>query len=115
LIVFVEGKKYSIQEPTSSTLKKYGLGLNDWKELLARQGYKCKICKRIPSSGIFRIDHFHAQNFKKMAPEKKRKYLRGILCFHCNRYIVPRGITAEKAQAAADYLFDFEKRLQESK
>lgn len=112
MIVFVEGKKYTIQEPTPQTLKKYGLALNDWKELLCQQNYKCAICKRIPSSGIYRIDHYHAQNFKRMTAEKKRLYIRGILCFHCNRYIVPRGITAEKAQAAADYLFAFDKKIQ---
>lgn len=110
MIVFVEGKKHTIQEPTQQTLKKYGLQLNDWKELLTCQGYRCAICKRIPTSGIYRIDHFHAQNFKKMSAEKKKLYIRGILCFHCNRYIVPRGMTAEKAQSAADYLSKFEKR-----
>jgi hypothetical protein len=110
MVVFVEGKKYTIREPLPVTLKKYGLSLNEWKNILAEQGYRCPICKRVPSSGMFRTDHLHVQNYKKMSPEKKKLWVRGLPCVHCNRFFLAKGITVEKAQAVVDYLKAFEKR-----
>lgn len=110
MIVFVEGKRYEIREPRPATLKKYGLSLNDWKELLTLQGYRCPICKRVPSSGIFRTDHLHVPNYKTMKPEKKRLWIRGLPCVHCNRFFLAKGITVEKARAVVEYLEQFEKR-----
>lgn len=110
MIVFVEGKKYKIREPIPRTLKKYGLSLNDWKNILANQGYKCPVCSRIPSSGIFRVDHIHVQNYKYMTPEKKHMWIRGLCCVHCNRFYLAKGITVEKARGVLNYLEAFEKR-----
>lgn len=110
MIVFVEGKKYTIREPRPATLKKYGLSLNDWKNIVAEQGYRCPICRRVPSSGIFRTDHVHVQNYKTMKPEKKRLWVRGVVCVHCNRFYLAKGITIEKARGVLSYLIEFEKR-----
>ena len=108
--VYIEGKRVEIREPTPVTLKKYGLSLNEWKDILAAQGYRCPICKRVPSSGIFRTDHLHVQNYKRMKPDKKKLWVRGLPCVHCNRFFLAKGITIEKAQAVVDYLQAFEKR-----
>jgi len=110
MIVFVAGSRREIVEPTLATLKKYGLQINDWKELLAVQGYVCAICKKIPSSGRFVIDHVHVQGYKTMKSEKKKLWVRGILCHHCNRFYVAKGITIIKARYVYDYLMDFERR-----
>lgn len=110
MIVYVEGKQYDIQEPRPQTLKKYGLEINDWKELLACQGYRCLICGNTPSTGRFVTDHYHVQNYKKMSPEKKRLYIRGLLCWTCNRLIVGRGVTIMRLEKALIYLKKFEDR-----
>ena len=110
MIVHIEGRTTEIKEPRPATLKKYGLELDDWKELLAQQGYRCPICKHIPSTGRFVVDHFHAQGYKKMSPEKKRKYIRGILCSYCNHWHVAKGITIERAENVVTYLKNYEAR-----
>ena len=110
MIVFVAGSRIEIVEPNPATLKKYGLSLNDWKEMLACQGYVCPICLKIPSSGRFVIDHVHVQNYKNMKPEKKKLWVRGICCHYCNRFYLSKGITIIKAQLIKEYLIDFEKR-----
>src|SRR5512138_512017 len=110
MIVYVEGQEYNIREPQPATLKKYGLSLNEWKNILTEQGYRCPICKHVPSSGIFRTDHYHAPSWKKMPPEKRKLFVRGIVCVHCNRFYLAKGITVERAQNIFTYLKDFEKR-----
>lgn len=110
MIVFVAGSKREVVEPSPPTLKKYGLTLNDWKEILACQGYVCAICKKFPSSGRFYVDHYHAQGYKSMKPEKKKLYVRGELCYFCNKFYVAKGINVQKAMAMVEYLSDFEKR-----
>lgn len=109
MIVFVEGRKVTIQEPTPITLKKYGLSLNDWKELLARQGYCCPICKRVLEKKT-NIDHFHAQGWKRMKDEKKKLFIRGVTCWWCNKSHLAKGINIFKVDNLHTYLHDFEKR-----
>jgi hypothetical protein len=64
-----------------ANLKKYGLTLDDYSNLLEKQAYKCKICN-IPSvnapgigasPGILCVDHDHETN-----------KIRGLLCSRCN-------------------------------
>lgn len=109
MIVFVDGKKYTIKEPRPATLKKYGLSLNDWKNILAEQGYLCPVCKRVLQSPV--IDHLHIRNWKKMVLEKRKKYIRGIPCNYCNRRRLARGMNLEIAKNIVTYLTDFEKRI----
>lgn len=42
-----------------------------------------------------------------MRPENRKKYVRGLLCFTCNRFLVMKGVTKEKLEAAAEYLWGF--------
>lgn len=60
----------------------YGITYIDYCMLLASQGSVCAICKQAHPRMC--VDHIHVLGFKKMLPEEKRKYVRGILCFMCN-------------------------------
>lgn len=100
----------AIRYPSKTTLKKYGLTLMEWMKMLRRQGYVCAICKKVPSSGRFVTDHQHVRGFKKMLPEDKKRFVRGICCQHCNRYYLAKGITVEKAQNIVAYLQAYENR-----
>lgn len=99
-----------IRFPTPVTLKKYGLTLIDWLEILNRQNGVCAVCKREPTTGRLCVDHEHVRGFKNMSPENKRKHVRGLLCFVCNRYYVGRAITTEKSANVLLYLQDYEMR-----
>lgn len=100
----------NIRVPSNSTLKKYGLTAKEWLDIVHEQGDCCPICKRVPPSGSLVTDHFHVRGFKKMIPEEKKKYLRGITCGHCNRFYLAKGITVEKAKNLVLYLQRYEER-----
>lgn len=102
-----------IQFPTLPTLKKYGLVLDDWIAILESQGGVCAICKKVPSTGRFVVDHEHRRGFKTMKPEDKRKYVRGILDWYCNHTILRKGITPDKLRNAAQYLDNYKNRLEQ--
>ena len=44
-----------------------------------------------------------------MAPEDRRRYVRGLTCWFCNSVMLRRGATPEKLRAAADYLETYAK------
>ena len=97
--------------PKPQTLRKYGLSALDWEMMWKAQGGRCKICKNIPSTGRLDVDHKHVQGYKHMKPENKRKYVRGLLCWTCNKLIVGRGVTVDRLKSATEYLEDFERKL----
>lgn len=103
--------------PTSATLKRYGLTLEDWREILDRQGGVCAICKKLPgpakNTGKIRmvIDHEHVRGWKNMPPAKRKLYVRGLCCWWCNASYLGRSITAEKARNMAVYLDQHAERL----
>ncbi len=109
MIVFIEGKRIEIREPSSATLKKYGLELNDWKEIIRLQGYLCPICLRPLIKPC--VDHFHVRAWRKMKPEIRKRYVRGLTCVYCNRRLLAKGITLQRARNIVTYLERFEKRL----
>ena len=109
MIVFVEGKTYAIKEPSPATLKRYGLSLNDWKEILAQQNYSCPICGNVLNKTT-NIDHFHVRHWNKMSAENRKKYVRGVTDWYCNKNALYKGISIKKLQATIDYLSRFEKR-----
>ena len=100
--------------PTEKTLEKYGLTERDFLEMLAAQDYKCPICGKTPNPSKrdgkirFVVDHHHAKGWKKMPPERRKQYVRGLLCWYDNRYFLSKGITREKARAVGEYLANFE-------
>lgn len=94
----------AIKIPSKVTLAKYGLNEIEWTYILACQGNVCPICKKQPDSGRFVTDHYHVKGFKKMKPEEKKIWVRGITCWFCNRYFLARGVTVEKLKNAVEYL-----------
>jgi transcription elongation factor Elf1 len=97
--------------PSKKTLDKYGLSEEEWISILEKQNFRCPICEKEPSSGIFRTDHYHVPKWKSMPPEQRKKYIRGLLCFFCNRYYVGRSITIQKAENVVKYLSAFAEKF----
>ena len=72
----------------------YGLSVEAWNEMLARQDGRCAICRKVPSgSRRPHVDHCHATG-----------EIRGILCHKCNLMIGPAGDSEEILEAAIKYL-----------
>ena len=103
--------KIKICPPKPATLKKYGLSAAEWMSMLARQGGVCAICKRHPKSGRLATDHQHVKGWKKMPPERRKIYVRGLTCFLCNGKCVSKWVTRERAEAVVKYLSEYETRL----
>jgi hypothetical protein len=101
-----------IRVPLKATLRKYGLDAEAWLAILERQGWVCAICKKVAKNGQFRTDHAHVPGWKKMKPEKRRTYVRGLTCWWCNKSYLGRGITEEKAANMAAYLRAFALRME---
>jgi hypothetical protein len=96
--------------PTDNTLHKYGLSRLDFDKLLEAQGGVCAICKQRPN-GRWNIDHYHVRGWGKMKPERRKLFVRGVTCWHCNKYLLGRGITIERAQNVVVYLQRFQNRI----
>jgi hypothetical protein len=78
----------------------YGITLEDYDVMLARQGGKCLICKRKPKK-LLCVDHCHA-----------RKKIRGLLCLHCNSMLGFARDNPRTLEEGARYLRAFLRRLQ---
>ncbi len=105
-----------IREASEATLKKYGLTRDEWRAIWVEQGMKCPICEKTPKTQTpveFNIDHQHVRGWKKMSPEEKKKYVRGIVCGWCNRSYLAKGMTIKKAKLMSAYLEKHEKRKTE--
>lgn len=106
-----------MRTPSKATLKKYGLSLDEWIALYNKHDGRCWICKA-PFDGSDRryeprtacVDHEHVKGFKKMSDDEKRQYIRGMLCFQCNRLIAQKSNTVEKLQAGISYLNNYKRR-----
>ena len=70
----------------------YGMSLEDYDVLLARQGGVCAICKR-PSERPLFVDHCHATG-----------KVRGLLCHSCNSALGFYQDDPNLTRAATDYL-----------
>ncbi len=99
-----------VKLPSKETLKKYGLTSTEWLEMLAAQGGACAVCGKIPPNGRLCTDHEHVKGWKKMPPEQRKMYVRGMLCFFCNHYYCSRAITVSKAENVLTYLRRYEER-----
>lgn len=85
----------------------YGISQNDFIDLLNTQGGVCFICGNPPKTRNLHVDHLHVKNFKKLPPEEKKSYVRGLLCFQCNKLLVGRGMNLFKAERLVKYLTRF--------
>ena len=99
-----------VREPKEATLRRYGLSLEEWRFILARQGGVCAVCEKVPSTGRFVVDHDHVRGWAKMPPEQRKLYVRGILCWFCNHAYVGRAITVRKSENVTNYLRAYELR-----
>jgi hypothetical protein len=93
--------------PSEATLKKYGLSEAEWQSICDLQGGVCFVCKLVPTKGRLCIDHEHVKGWKKMPPEKRKLYVRGLLCWVCNHYYLGRGINTSKAKNVVTFLERF--------
>lgn len=99
-----------ILTPTKTTLKKYGLSEQEWKAYLDFQGGVCAVCKKEPTKGRLCIDHEHVKLWKKMPPDQRKQFVRGLLCWVCNSHYLFRGITIERSQNVTLYLQQYAAR-----
>lgn len=79
-----------------SNLKRlYGITLQQYDELLERQGGGCAICER--PAEVFKtslcVDHSH-----------KTGEIRGLLCHYCNRRLIGRHTDGELLRKMGDYV-----------
>lgn len=101
--------------PSDRTLVKYGLSEKDFKRIGKRQEWKCPICERRFSDTVKPvIDHEHIKNWKKLIPNQRKRYVRGLLCAYCNLRRVGRGINLKIAENVVAYLKSYHERLNES-
>ena len=98
------------RQPSKATLKRYGLTLEDWTGMMKAQAWVCAICKKIPASGGLTIDHEHVYRWRYKPPERRKLYVRGVVCSYCNRVVLRKGMTVDKLKAAIKYLEAYEKR-----
>jgi hypothetical protein len=101
-----------IKEPTPATLKRHGLTVQQWREMLDRQDGQCSLCPagHLPPSRILNIDHEHVRGYWDMQPERKRRYHRGLVCYWHNKNFLARGATPELFDRAAAYLRAYQER-----
>lgn len=97
-----------IRPPTDRTLAKYGIDSERWLELFQLQNWRCAIC--LKTKATWNTDHHHVPGWAKKPPEERAIYVRGILCWHCNRHVVGSYLSAADGQRIADYLLAYETR-----
>lgn len=69
----------------------YGLTVEDYDRILAQQGGACGICRKFPKPGKrLAVDHDHQTGF-----------VRGLLCFLCNRRVLGARSAAVLIRTAA--------------
>ena len=93
--------------PSEAILKKYGLTEEAWKSIWDRQSNACPICRKVPTTGRTYVDHEHVKGWKKMDDITRSSYVRGILCYVCNRFYLAKGMTRQKAENIKRYLISY--------
>ena len=101
-------------QPTDATLRKYGLTPALWRKLVHAQLGRCGACGKRPKKGRLVIDHEHCKGWRKLPPEERRKYVRGLLDWTCNHYRLGKGATIDNLRGAAEYLIRYETRKADS-
>ncbi len=76
--------------------KKYNISEAEYQWILKHQSYRCGACKRHRSEFKTRlaVDHDHLTGM-----------VRGLLCYHCNRWVIAKH-RPEKIWDAAAYLLE---------
>lgn len=97
--------------PSKQTLSRYGLSMEEWQVYADEQKHACFICEKEPKKGRLCIDHYHVKGWKKMPPERRKLYVRALLCFMCNTQVLGRCVTIEKLKRATMLLERFKERM----
>lgn len=105
-----EAGRHGVKPPAPATLRRYGLTVDDWLGHLARQDWKCPVCRKAAGSVKLNTDHDHVPRWKSMTPAERRRYVRGVLCAYCNYRRVNSRMSAAEARRIADYLKAYETR-----
>ena len=71
----------------------YGITVEEYDALLARQGGVCGLCGRPPDRKRLHVDHNHGTGA-----------IRGLLCHHCNTGLGLLGESVERLSAAIEWL-----------
>lgn len=100
--------RLGIRVPTRRTLAIYGIDESIWLSLFAAQGWKCGACQA--SRATWNTDHEHVPGWSKMPAAERARYVRGILCWKCNKFVVQSNLTAETAMNVARYIQSYEER-----
>lgn len=95
--------------PGKYTLRKYGISESEWVTLYGNG--ICPICERPLEHPV--VDHLHIRNWKKLKPERRKKYIRGMPCNYCNRRRLAKGMNLKIARNIVKYLEKFEERINE--
>lgn len=105
-----EAAQRGIRPPALTTLRRYGLTVDDWLGLLLAQDWRCPVCHKGSATTLFNTDHDHVPGWKNKTPDERRRYVRGVLCAYCNRRRVNSRMSALEARRIADYLAAYEAR-----
>ena len=105
-----DGARRGIKAPGAATLRRYGLTALEWLALLAAQGWRCPVCEKSGAAVKWNTDHDHVPGWKAMAPELRKRFVRGVLCAYCNHRRVNSRMSALEARRIADYLAAYEAR-----
>lgn len=91
-----ERKEIEKRKKRNYLLKRnYNITIEQYEEILSKQGYKCAICKTTESlgKGFFHVDHCH-----------NTEVIRGLLCSRCNMMLGMVDDDILKLQNAIKYL-----------
>lgn len=101
-----------LPKPSRATLNKYGLSYTEWLDIYWKQQGKCAVCEKEFKVGQrINVDHVHVRGWKQMTPDKRKGYIRGLLCYTCNKFAAMRGVTPDKARNLWLYLRNYQVRI----
>ena len=103
-----EAERRGIRIPLPRTLSKYGMTASDWLAIMHRQDWKCPICTMSNTINVWNIDHQHVPGWNKMIASERKRYVRGVLCWRCNKKSAPSNLSAADARRLAAYLEIYE-------
>jgi hypothetical protein len=81
------GEKFKNLRRSGHLMTKYGLSVDDYVEMIDRQGGRCAICGTADPRG--RGNRFHVDHDHRCCPGSVScgNCVRGLLCFQCNRRV----------------------------
>ncbi len=109
-----EADRLGVHLPAESTLAKYGLDLREWLALLDDADWACPICGREPSTGKYVTDHEHVRGWEGMEDDERKRYVRGVTCWTCNRYLLARDMSLATARRMIAYFERYIERFEAS-